>query len=166
MSQLGYDGALISELGVKRYLKATADIKTTNVDFLIRGAAAQKAWQECKFGCHGPVYRNLKKPSTRADLLNNLDEISPALAGLVDGVHHRTSGQLARLAGGIERTAEGLHLNGGEQFDQVGEENIAALDFAKSAFENLVTFDINVIDNPASQIVMATVSEYVSALPE
>ncbi|WP_347332887.1 cellulose-binding protein [Marinimicrobium locisalis] len=166
MSQTEYDGALISEFGVKRYLKATKDIKTANIDFLIRGDAAQKAWQACNFGCHGPTYRSLKKPASRAGLLNHLNDISPALAGLVDGVHHRTTGQVERLAGGMERTADGLHLNGGERFGQVGDENTAALEFATGTFESLVTFEIDVIDNPVSQVVMASVSEYISALPE
>lgn len=33
MSQSQYDGALISDLGVRRYLKASKDIKISNIDF-------------------------------------------------------------------------------------------------------------------------------------
>ena len=40
-----YHGALISELGVKRYLKATKDINISNIDFLMRGTVANRAWQ-------------------------------------------------------------------------------------------------------------------------
>lgn len=108
MSQQQYDGALISELGVKRYLRATSDIKTANIDFLIRDGGAQKAWQKCNFGCHGPTYRNLRRPSTRGELLKPIDDISPALAGLADGIHHRTFGRIERIAGGMDRTIEGV----------------------------------------------------------
>lgn len=45
MNQQHYDGSLISELGVKRYLKATKDIKTANIYFLIRDGVANKASQ-------------------------------------------------------------------------------------------------------------------------
>ena len=161
-----YDGALISELGVRRYLKATRDIKTSNIDFLIRGAAANRAWQECNFGCHGPTYRVLKRPSTKGELLKPLDDISPLLSGAVNGMQHQTIGQVDRLAGGVKRTAEGLHLTGEENFRNVGSENTAAYQFAASAFEKVVTFEIDVLDNPISQVVMTIVSEYTTALPE
>lgn len=161
-----YDGALISELGVKRYLRATRDIKTSNIDFLIRGATANRAWQECNFGCHGPSYRVLKRPSTKGELLKPLDDISPQLAGFVDGLHHQTIGQVERVAGGVKRTAEGLHLTGEENFQNVGSENYAAYQFAISAFEKVVTFEINVLDNPITQVAMTIVSEYTTALPE
>ena len=161
-----YDGALISELGIKRYLKATKDIKSSNIDFLLRGAAANRAWQECNFGCHGPTYRSLKRPSTKAEILQPIDDISPVLAGIVDGMHYQTFEQIDRLAGGVKRTAEGLHAMGEENFRQVGDENIAAFEFAKSAFTNLLTFEIDLLENPISQIVMTVVSEYMSVLPE
>ncbi len=83
-----YDATLISELGVKRYLKATKDIKTSNINFLIRGANANRAWQECNFGCHGPTYRCLKRPSTKCELLKLLDDISPVLGGTKDEIQH------------------------------------------------------------------------------
>lgn len=133
---------------------------------MIRGENAQKAWQECNFSCHGPTYRNLKRNASRGDLLTSLNEISPILSGVADGIHHQTVERASRLAGGIERTAEGLHLSGQEKFSSVGDENFSAFEFAKSAFEKLVTFEIDVLENPVSQIVMATVSEYTSVLPE
>lgn len=161
-----YDGALISELGVKRYLKATKDIKTSNIDFLLRGNAANKAWEECNFGCHGPTYRSLKRPSTKVELLQPLRDLSPQLAGFIDGAHTGTVGKVQRLTGGVERTAEGLHLNGIEKFQQVGDENTAAFEFAKTALENIITFEIDLLDNPISQILMTIISEYTAVLPE
>lgn len=164
--QQDYDGALISELGVKRYLKATKDIKISNIDFLIRGAAAQKAWQECNFACHGPTYRNLQRPSSKSELLKPLDNISPVLAGIADGAHHQTIGQIERLTGGVKRTAEGLHATGSGNFQNVGDENLALYEFSKTAFEKIVTFEIDTINNPITQAVMAIVGEYMTALPE
>lgn len=162
----GYDGALISELGILRYLKATNDIKVSNIDFLLRGAAVKQAWDECQFGCHGPSYRSLRRPSTKADILKPLDDVSPALAGIADGIHYKTIGQVYRLAGGVKRTAEGLHATGEENFQQVGNENIAVYEFARSAFNNLVAFEINLLENPVAQIVMTIVSEYTAVVPE
>lgn len=81
--QQDYDGALISELGVKRYLKATKDIKISKLTSW-SVVTAQKAWQECKFACHGPTYRNLQRPSSKSELLKPLDNISPVLAGIAD----------------------------------------------------------------------------------
>ncbi len=162
----GYDGALISELGVKRYLKATKDIKVSNINFLIREIAARKSWQDCDIGSHGPNHRILRRPSTKAELLKPLEDISPLLSGAVDGMHHQTFGQVDRLARGVKRTAEGLHLTGEEGFSNVGDENIAAYQFASSAFEKLLTFEIDLLDNPVTQIIMAVVSEYTTALPE
>lgn len=161
-----YDGALISELGIKRYLKATKDIKVSNVDFLLRGAALNKAWQQCNFGCHGPSYRSLRRPSNKAKILQQLSDITPVLAGVVDGVHHQTVVQAERITGGIKRTAEGLHVTGDEAFHQVGDENTAAFQFAKTTFNNLLTFEIDFLENPVAQIVMLIVSEYTAVLPE
>lgn len=161
-----YDGALISELGVKRYLKATKDIKASNINFLLRGGAASKAWEECNFSCHGPTYRSLKRPSTKTELLQPLREVSPSFAGLVDGAHTSTVGKIQRLAGGVNRTGEGLYLAGSENFHKVGDENTAAFGFAKATLENVLTFEIDLLDNPIAQIAMAITSEYTTALPE
>lgn len=162
----GHKAAWLSDLGVNRYLKADKDMKVSNIDFLIRGAAANKAWKECNFGCHGPTYRNLTRPSTKSEFLKSLDNISPVLAGAVDGMHRQTIGQAERLGGGVKRTAEGLHIAGQENFRNIGDENIAAYQFAATAFEKILTFEIDVLDNPISQMVMTIVSEYLTALPE
>lgn len=161
-----YDGALISELGVKRYLKATKDIKTSNINFFLRGAAAEKAWEECNFGCHGPTYRNLKKASTFAEALKPIDDLSPVLAGFIDGVHHNTIGQAEKLGGGVKRTAEGLHLTGSEDFQNVGDENYAVYEFASNAIEKVFSFELDSIENPLTQSIITIINDYISALPE
>lgn len=161
-----YNGKLISELGVKRYLKAINDIRHSNINFLIRGEAADKAWSDCDFGCHGPTYRQLKRPSTYAEALKPIDEFSPALAGFIDGINTNSVGKIQRLADGTERTAEGLHLVGSDRFYKVGDENYAAYQLITSTFEKVINFELNLIDNPISQIVMAIVNDYVAILPE
>lgn len=166
MSNENYDGSLISELGVKRYLKATKDIKTSNIKFLLRDDAAQKAWRECSFSCHGPTYRSLKRPSTQAELLMSLDKVSPVLSGVVDGLHHQTVGKIDRIAKGVKRTGEGLNISSEDGLQKVGEENYAAFEFAQATLQKMMTFEIDVLENPISQIIMAVVYEYVSVLPE
>jgi len=161
-----YDGALISELGVKRYLKGVSAREFSNVNFFIRGNQSNKAWKECNFGCHGPTYRSLRRPSTKAELLKPLNDVSPMLAGFVDGAHHQTVGQVQRTAGGIKRTAEGLHAAGPEAFAQVGDENHAIYSFAKTALTKLVSLELTTLDNPFAQVVTTVVSEYVATLPE
>ncbi|WP_341937636.1 cellulose-binding protein [Marinimicrobium sp. C2-29] len=161
-----YDGTLISELGVKRYLKGRSDLPTSNINFFVRGGAAETAWKECNFGCHGPTYRNLTKPSTFQEALQPIDQFSPTLAGVVDGIRHQTVGRAQNLAGGIERTGEGLMLGGDDAFQNVGEENLAAYEFATTCFEKLVNFEIDTLDNPLSQAVLTIVNEYTAVIPE
>jgi len=161
-----YDGNLISELGVKRYLSGRSDLATSNINFFARGKEAESAWEKCNFGCHGPTYRNLTSPASFREALQPIDQVSPAIAGVVDGVRHQTVGKAQRLAGGIQRTGEGLMLNGGESFQQVGDENLAAYEFATTCFEKLVTFEIDTLDNPLSQAVLSIVNEYTAVIPE
>ncbi|WP_027330658.1 hypothetical protein [Marinimicrobium agarilyticum] len=161
-----YNGALISELGVKRYLKGRSDLPTSNIDFFIRGKAAESAWKECNFGCHGPTYRTLTKPSTFHEALQPIDGLSPTLAGVIDGIRHQTVGRAQTITDGIERTGEGLMLNGDEAFQNVGDENLAAYQFATTCFEKLVTFDIDTLENPLSQAVLTIVNEYTAVIPE
>lgn len=161
-----YDGSLISELGVKRYLSGVKSSQWSNVDFFLRGEGAQNSWRDCNFGCHGPTYRSLTRPTTFSEALRPIDDLSPALAGAIDGIRHQTVGRAQRLAGGVERTAEGLMLNGAEDFHNVGDENLAAYQFATSTFEKLVSFEIDVLDNPIAKIVMIVISEYIAVLPE
>lgn len=48
----------------------------------------------------------------------------------------------------------------------MGDENLALYEFSKTAFEKIVTFEIDTINNPITQAVMAIVGEYMTALPE
>lgn len=161
-----YDGALISELGVKRYLKGVRAAPSSNIDFFIRGEVANKAWRDCNFGCHGPTYRNLRRPANYAETLRSINDLSPILAGVVDGLHHQTIGRAERLANGLERTSEGLRLSGQEAFQQVGDENWAIYEFASTTFERLVSFELDTLENPLIQLITLIVTEYVSVLPE
>ncbi|MCW8125285.1 cellulose-binding protein [Microbulbifer halophilus] len=161
-----YDGALISELGVKRYLKGRKDIQVSNINFFTRGAETEKAWKACNFGCHGPSYRNLIRPSSFGEFLQPIDETSPALAGIIDGVRHQTVGKAQRLGGGIKRTGEGLKLSGNEAFQNVGNENWAVYEFAQSSFDKLTSVELNSLDNPIFQIVTVIINEYTSVIPE
>lgn len=161
-----YDGNLISELGVKRYLKGRSDLPTSNINFFVRGKAAEAAWDKCNFGCHGPTYRNLTKPSSFHEALQPIDGFSPTLAGVIDGIRHQTVGKAQNIAGGVERTGEGLMLDGGDAFQSVGDENLAAYQFATTCFEKLVTFEIDTLDNPLSQAVLTIVNEYTAVIPE
>ncbi|WP_439510934.1 hypothetical protein [Marinimicrobium koreense] len=122
-----YDGNLISELGVKRYLKGRSDLPTSNINFFVRGKAAEAAWDKCNFGCHGPTYRNLTKPSSFHETLQPIDGFSPTLAGVIDGIRHQTVGKAQNIAGGVERTGERLMLNGGDAFQSVGREYVDRL---------------------------------------
>ena len=60
----GYNGKLISELGVEKYLKGKRDSQYSNIDFFDRGSSLNKKWQECNFGCHGPSYRTFRPSAT------------------------------------------------------------------------------------------------------
>ncbi|ABD83114.1 hypothetical protein [Saccharophagus degradans] len=160
-----YDGALIDELGVNLYLRSLEDLKTSNINFLIRGGEAERAWQECNFGCHGPTYRQLKRHSTFAEALKPIEDRSPALAGFIDGLHAKTVGNVEKIASGVERTADGLYVNGDENFNNVGAENNAAYQLVTTSIQKLFSFEINTIDNPLAQIVYAIINRYISILP-
>lgn len=160
-----YDPNLIEELGVKLYLRGLEDLKTSNINFFIRGSEADKAWADCNFGCHGPSYRQLRRPSTFSEALAPIEDVSPVLAGFVDGLHSKTIGAATNVARGVERTAEGLHLTGGDNFQKVGEENYSAYQLVTTSFDKVVNFELNVIDNPLTQLIFAITEEYISILP-
>ncbi|MDN3638775.1 cellulose-binding protein [Simiduia curdlanivorans] len=161
-----YSGELISELGVVRYLNGRSAMSTSNISFFDRSDTLAKKWQECNFGCHTPAYRMLKKPASWGDVLLELDKISPVVSGIADGIKYETVDQPARLAAGIERTAEGLHLKGAEKFSLVGEENWATYGLLKSTFVAMVEFDLSVLENPIMRSVLVIVNDYISVLPE
>lgn len=161
-----YDGALISEYGVKKYLHGNKSQAFSNIQIFQSNAVATKNWKECNFGCHGPSYRTLKREATWNSFLASLDKIDPLLAGVADGIHHKTVHQAKVIVSGIERTVEGLHLLGSEKFSTVGEENTAVYDFAKTTFIKLVELDLESFENPFSQGIFVTINEYISLLPE
>ena len=161
-----YDGALISEYGVKKYLHGSKSQAFSNIQIFQSNTVATKRWKECNFGCHGPSYRTLKKEATWNSFLTSLDKIDPLLSGVVDGIHHKTIHQTKVIASGIERTAEGLHLLGSEKFAAVGGENTAAYDFAKTTFVKLVELELEDFENPFSQGIFVIINEYISLLPE
>ncbi|BFM10650.1 hypothetical protein R50072_08030 [Simiduia litorea] len=161
-----YNGRLISELGVEKYLKANSDLAFSNISFFDDTATQERKWKDCNFGCHTPGYRSLKRSATWIDTLTLLDKIDPLAAGIADGIRHQAVVQPAMLGAGIERTAEGLHLAGAEKFSQVGGENWAAIDLLTATYEALFEYELNLLENPVMQCVVTVVNDYISVLPE
>jgi hypothetical protein len=161
-----FDGNLISELGVKRYMKGHEASQFSNINPLKSSLTKNKQWQECNFGCHGPSYRTLQHQLTYSEFLNHLDKLSPLVAGAVDGVRHETIQTAKVVTSGIQRTGEGLGVSGKEVFSQVGEENLAAYHFVKVNVTNLINADLNLADNPITQLIFTIVHEYVNLLPD
>lgn len=161
-----YDGNLISELGVKKYLKGNRALGTSNIKYFDRGEVLERRWRDCSFGCHGPSYRSLRPDATWSQTLIILNNIDPRLAGFADGVRHQTVQKIATTAAGVERTAEGLHLNGSEKFALVGAENWATADIITTVFTKVLATDISSMLNPLMQMVVFIVNEYVAAVPE
>lgn len=64
------------------------------------------------------------------------------------------------------RTAEGLYVTGAENVHKVGDENAAAFEFARTTLDNVINFEIDLLDNPIAQIAMTVTCEYTSVLPE
>lgn len=75
-------------------------------------------------------------------------------------------GKVQRLAGGVNRTGEGLYLAGAENVYKIGDENAASFEFAKTTLDNVINFEIDLLDNPIAQIAMTVICEYTSVLPE
>lgn len=160
------EGKLISELGVKKYLKGKSGASYSNIAYFDRGTELTKKWQECDFGCHGPSYRSLRHEPTWGDTVRQLNKIDPLLAGFADGVHHQTAHQVKVASAGIARTAEGLHLMGSEKFAAVGAENWAAYDVVNGVFTKLLSTEIDTLNNPLMQLVTVIVNDYLTAVPE
>lgn len=60
-----YNGELISELGVKRYLNGYKSQQFSNIQLFRNVKDQERRWKskEC-FGCHGTSYRAIRKQST------------------------------------------------------------------------------------------------------
>lgn len=166
MANEEFDGELISELGVKKYMKGRNDMQFSNINFFYREGGQGKDWEPCRMGCHGPTYRSLRRDAKWNQALDFMDKVDPSLSGIVDGLRQNTFHQFDMVTRGANRTAEGLHLNGSKKFGQVGSENLAVYNFATGMFEKLVSIELDVMDNPMMQALTFIVNEYISVLPE
>lgn len=161
-----FDGILVSELGVKKYLVGYNAKNMANIPIMERQLFYDKAWEGCDFSCHGPSYRRHEKLIKTNEFISSLNSISPVAASLVDGAYSSTFKQVGLIAGGVNRTGEGLGLAGKENFKKVGSENIAILNLLTEVFEKVVSTEIDFIDNPVSKLVMAIIYEYIGLVPE
>lgn len=160
------DGQLISELGVKRYLKGRSAQSYANINPLQRPSTINKKWEECNFGCHGPKYRVMTRELSYQEFLSQVDKLSPLVAGGIDGVKHELLTKPQRIAAGAQRTAEGLGASGKDVFAQVGAENMAAYNFVTVNVSRLLNTEFSLLDNPLTQLIFTIVDEYISLLPE
>lgn len=160
-----YDGQLISEHGVKRYLKGVTANQFANINPMQRPKALQKQWEECNFGCHGPTYRVQRRVVGVDQMIQQINKASPLIAGGLSGVKHELHDKPARIGAGVQRTAEGLGASGKEGIAQVGAENYAAYKFVRVNVAKLLNADFTLLDNPLCQLVFSIVHEYVSLLP-
>ena len=163
---MAYDGKLVSELGIKKYLQGYKAQSISNINIMASQTSYDKKWKECNFGCHGPTYRRLKPDLSFNEFLRHMDKISPVASGLIDGAHHSTFKQAEVLAAGVERTGEGLGVAGNSRVQEVGAENVAAYHLISGAVKKLVDVNLDLIDNPATQLIMAIINEYISLVPE
>ena len=161
-----YDGDLISELGVKRYLVGYKAQPFANINPLQSRAGIQKSWDKCNFGCHTPAYRVLRKQLTRQAFFSDLAKVSPVAAGVAAGVEHQTLHQANLVGSGAVRTAEGLHLAGGEAFGSVGAENAALFNLVRISSRQLLNAELSTFNNPLCQLVLAIVYEYIKLIPD
>jgi len=161
-----FDGMLVSELGVKKYLVGYNSKSYSNIPIMERQSFYDKAWDDCDFSCHGPTFRRNEKLTKTNEFISTLNSISPVAAGLVDGAYSSTFKQIGLIAGGVNRTAEGLGLAGKKSFQKVGSENIAILNLLTEVFNKVISTEIDFIDNPVSKLVMAIIYEYIGLVPE
>ncbi|GAA5217165.1 hypothetical protein ACFSJ3_14280 [Corallincola platygyrae] len=162
---MAHDGNLVSELGVKKYVKAYKALPYSNVLHMENEAYYQRKWEACDFGCHGPSYRRVTPDTSYDVFISGLNQQSTLLAGVVDGVHTQAIKKPTRMAQGTVRTAEGLGLSGKERFNQVGGENLVILDAFSAIIRKSMDLDISAILSPIAQCVTTVVSTYVSLLP-
>jgi len=83
-----YKGSSIRKNGSAQISSINSDMEFSNINPLITEVEAEKLWDECKMGgCHGPSYRKFRKTSTKNEWIDSIAELSPFVAGVVDGVH-------------------------------------------------------------------------------
>ncbi len=169
MSNLeAYDGYLISQLGIKRYLKGRSNQPFSNINLFQDVQKNNRQWKNnpC-FGCHGTSYRALRRQATWRDTVKAVKNTAgPTAAGLIDGAKRETVDNVSLLGSGIERTAEGLHVLGDKKFEQVGTENIALANLLATTYRALVNTDISQVSNPLTQCVTLVIDRYLTAVPE
>lgn len=163
---MSYDGQLVSELGVKKYLLGHEAKDTANIPIMKRQAFYDKQWDKCNFGCHVPTYRRVKADASFSQFIGEINKISPVTAGLLDGAHASTIKQVETIGVGASRTAEGLGLTGQDNFRLVGDENLVALHLITSIFQKVIDTEIDFVDNPLTKLIMAIVFEYIGLVPE
>ncbi|VAW59263.1 hypothetical protein MNBD_GAMMA11-2629 [hydrothermal vent metagenome] len=163
-----YDGHLISELGVKRYLLGYSSQQYSNINLFHSVKDHKGRWKDkaCLSGCHGGSYRTLRRKSTWNDAMKSLSDTSPVAAGFVDGVKFGTVDTVSKLGAGVERTAEGLHVLGAEKFTLVGDENWAVANLVQTTYTALINSAINVMDNPIMKCTTVIIDRYLTAVPE
>lgn len=161
-----YNGNVVSELGIKKYLAGVNSRPFSNIDPVQSRDEINQRWQECNFGCHGPSYRVSGRNLNRSQFLNQIENYSPFAAGLIDGTQHHTIGRIDRLAEGMQRTAEGLGAAGQEGIARVGSENYSLYRFVRVNVTHLLNLEVDNALNPLAQLVFQTVDQYISLIPE
>ncbi|TCI02398.1 cellulose-binding protein [Corallincola luteus] len=161
-----HDGNLVSELGINKYIEAYKSIHFSNISMLGRTSTYEKKWQTCDFGCHGPTFRRAVPNTSYSTVLGGIQKESHFLAGVIDGIKTRAVDTPARIAGGIDRTTEGLGLQGQQRFQDVGGENLVVAQAFATTMKKAWEMDIQSIFNPIAQCVTAVVSAYISILPK
>lgn len=163
---MGYNGELISNLGVDKYLKGYEANKFSNIDILQTRAELERRWQECDFGCHGPAYRTMRRDARYNELLSGLAEESRIGAAIIDGVATSTYFAIEKDIEGTKRTAEGLGLAGSERQYEIGAANYALYTSVKVNIEKLLELDLKQFENHFSKMTFAAINEYISLIPE
>lgn len=161
-----FDGILISELGVKQYLKGMKSQSFTSLPILQRQKEIARRWEECNFGCHTPSYRTNRKNISKSEFLSSMNKISPLLGGFTSGLEAQTIHQADLLLSSAKRTGEGLGLSGPEAFHQVGDENFAAAEMISVSLRQLLDFNFDSLDHPICQLVFTIIMEYIKLIPE
>ncbi len=156
------DGNVIRNLGIQSYLDNRGAQSTSNIDFFASQREQISNWKQCNFGCHTPSYRILKRQATYAELINFLGKASPLLAGGVDGSYQT----VRKIVSGAERTEQGLGLEGMDRIEEIGEENTLVFRLAKSVIVKLFSVDINLLENPITEMVVRVIETYTAAIPQ
>jgi len=155
------NGRAISEVGINTYLTNEPKLNTSNINFFASQEEQIRNWNECNFGCHTPSYRMLNRQPTYSEFINLISKASPLLAGTIDGVYSTGN----KIGEGLDRTGEGLGLEGSDRIAEIGAENRQVFLMAKNVFIKLLSMDINLVDNPITEMVIRIINAYTKAIP-